>query len=212
MNDYSFREKHNISVSQGRTKKDIDILYKCFPNAFYIVPYLVDSNDFGVDYIVAMKDKTVKYVDAKHREAGVSRYWETRVSNGNTVKVPELTLEIMSVREKGIKGWLLDETKLSDYILFTYDESDSAKSYLFERDPLRETFKRNLNHWIDTYGEKCCTSNGGAYTTTSVYVPVPEVIREYDKTIHESIIIQESTVEVYKPITSSEAQMSIFSA
>lgn len=179
--NHNFNEKVIKSESGERIEKDITILEKAFPNALAVLPYLVDENDKGVDYFVIFPDGQTKYIDVKARERGVSKYWKEtpfRDSNGKALNEPELTLEMWSNKEAKVVGWTFDTKKMTDYILYVFDEEDCPNAYLIPFKKLQETFKANYKDWIAKYGTKECTTDG-KYTTVSCFVPV--------SVIHEAI-------------------------
>lgn len=125
----------------------------------------------GADFISTMRDGREIRIDVKTRRANCSKYWKWG---------PDFTLETWSIMEtKGKEpkiGWTLDETKSSDYILFTFDIKDWAYCYLVPAALLRELFKENREKWWKIY--KHCIQNNSNYDSESIYIPASLIEEE----------------------------------
>lgn len=127
----------------------------------------VEDDRAGVDYIATLRGGATVLIDAKTRTAGCSKYWK---------QGPELALEKWSVMPggkygtlQGKTGWTLCETKNVDYILFTFDPSDSVEVFLYPYQLLRMTFRRMLNQWWGVYKKDTQDSRG--WESQCVFVP-----------------------------------------
>lgn len=123
----------------------------------------------GVDYVVTLQDGAALLVDEKRRRAGCSRHWR----HGGV----ELFLEIWSVkpdaRHRGVVGWPLRADALTDYVLFTFDPSDTDRAYLVPFHLLRLALISHGRKWVKTYGAREQPQPGPNVPMTSMSVPVP---------------------------------------
>ena len=124
----------------------------------------------GIDYVVTLKDGAEVYIDVKTREKGASRYWKNNE--------PELAIECWSVcpaiNSKGRPGWTFSQKSVVDYILYTFDISDSKLNYLFPFQLLRIASQKNYYLWRTTY--KCARQSSYDWDSEAVFVPVSVVI------------------------------------
>lgn len=121
----------------------------------------------GVDYVATLRNGATILIDAKTRTPGAAKYWR----HG-----PELALEMWSVKANGKYwtktpkvGWTLCESKNVDYILFTFDPSDSKDVFLYPYQLLRMTFRRMVNQWFKSY--KTDVQDSGSWESECVFVP-----------------------------------------
>ena len=125
----------------------------------------------GIDYVVTLKDGAEVFVDVKTREKGASRFWKNNV--------PELAIECWSVcpanGNKGKPGWTFSQKSVVDYILYTFDYSDSKLNYIFPFQILRIASQKNYLIWRDTYKRARQSSRG--WESESVFVPADVVIK-----------------------------------
>jgi len=150
MNEYSFQEKLNRSKGVCASN-DMNVLQRMIDGCKEVYPTGTVQDKMGVDYVAVLRGGARLYVDAKNRERGCSKYWNSG---------PELALELWSVRPGGKyntrrsqakTGWTLCETKDVDLILFTFDPTDCATAFLFSYQHLRIAFRRNYKNWNDKY-------------------------------------------------------------
>jgi hypothetical protein len=162
---YNFFEM--LEYSRGvREQTDLDTIAAMIDGCIDVTKTDVEMDRQGVDYIATLRGGATVLVDAKTRTAGCSRWWR----NG-----PELALEKWSVRpengQNGKTGWTLCETKQVDYILFTFDPSDSSEVFLYPFQLLRLTFRRNLSTWYGSKKYKVDVQNSGTWRSECVFMP-----------------------------------------
>lgn len=118
----------------------------------------------GIDYIATLRKFAEVTIDGKARRPGCSKHWK---------QGPELALEKWSVKpangSKGKVGWTLCEAKNVDYILFTFDPSDSDAVFLYPFQLLRMTFRRNYSEWWKHY--KTDIQSSGSWKSECIFVP-----------------------------------------
>jgi len=163
---YSFAEM--LKYSRGvREQSDALTIQAMISGCETVVKTGTADDKAGVDYIATLRGGATVLIDAKTRTAGCSRYWR---------QGPELALEKWSVlpggkysTPQGKTGWTLCETKNVDYILFTFDPSDSVEVFLYPYQLLRMTFRRMLPQWWKTYKKDTQESDG--WESQCVFVP-----------------------------------------
>lgn len=165
----SFRQCFEYSIGQ-RELFDEDVLRNAIPYCMSVYKTNADTDRKGVDYIVTLTDGSQITVDAKTRQKGAKRWWKQ--------EEPELALEKYSVVELKKVGWLFKNSAVHpDYILYTFDKSDSDKFYLVPYVLLRKAAYKRWKHWENQYGvKKQLNSNHGGYTSDAIFVPASVLI------------------------------------
>lgn len=139
-------------------------------------------NRLGVDYVAVLRGGAEVFVDAKARRKLPER---VRWSHG-----PDLQLETWSVVPgtcpdcpRGKPGWTVDESKITDLVLFTFDPEDTKLCYLVGHQHLRMAMRRNYDAWATRWGPPKpqttpCTRCRGAhsYESRCMFVPAAEVL------------------------------------
>jgi hypothetical protein len=170
--DYGFEAK--LATSRERSDFDKWAITSLLPDCETVIEGTEAEDKAGIDYYAILTSGRRVPIDAKSRKAGSRRYWKTE---------PELPMERYSVcptaNTSGKVGWTLDASKLTEYILFTFDPDDSRSAYLLPFQQLRSAFLRWGAAWKATYGKGGDwfyeSSNGGAWTSAAVFVPVSVV-------------------------------------
>lgn len=165
----SFQQCFDYSIGQ-RELFDESVLKNAIPRCVSVRKTDVKTDKQGVDYIVTLKDGSRFTVDAKTRQKGAKRWWKQ--------EEPELALEKYSVVELKKVGWLFkDSTVHPDYILYTFDKTDSDKFYLVPYMLLRKAAFRQWKHWEKQYGvKKQPNESYGGYTSDAIFVPASVLI------------------------------------
>lgn len=164
---YDFDER--LAFSQGRRQQtDMDTIKTMIPGCIDVQIASETLDRQGVDYIATLRRQAEILIDAKTRDAGCSEWWKGQ---------PELALEDWSViPEKGNvgkAGWTLDESKVTDLVLFTFAPEDTAVCYLISFQLLRIAFHRNCCRWREQY--KFDVQDSGAWRSRCIFVPVSVV-------------------------------------
>ena len=169
MDKHSFVEKLEYSMGDSITN-DIRRIKEAIDRCIKVEKTNAEMDKTGVDYIATLKSGVTIKIDAKTREAHSSRYWK----NGE----PELAIETWSVYDTKI-GWTGNSSSPVEYILYTFDPSDTDKYYLIPFQLLRTAARRNYQSWKDKYGEKSqysYGSNGIKWQSKCIFVPASVVI------------------------------------
>lgn len=164
-----YERKHDFwayleaSATPEMVEKDKQLILKLFPNAVRIVKTPIDKgDDHGIDYYVYLGGGIRYTVDVKRRTKGCRKYWK----NG----WPDLQMEIWSNKEKRQIGWTLDDTKQTDIVIFSYDDSDFEKSIWFWFKELVAVFRMNFRIWYKMYFHKKQTQAQGFHSLV-LFVP-----------------------------------------
>jgi hypothetical protein len=76
--------------------------------------------------------------------------------------------------ERAKAGWTVDESKVTDMILYTFDASDCATAFLLPFQSLRMAARRMLKEWRNKFKTDIQTSGG--WQSQAVFVPADEVL------------------------------------
>lgn len=160
---YNFKDK--LAYSQGvRLETDIQTIASMIPGCAKIDVAPLEQDKKGVDYVATLNHGATVLIDAKTREPNCSKYWRTG---------PELALEVWSVRPGGKYpkklGWTLSTTSNVDYIMFTFDNSDSDQVFMYPFQLLRSTFLSNGRQWHGKY--KVGIQDSGVWQSECIFVP-----------------------------------------
>jgi len=166
---YDFSEM--LSFSKGACQlSDLEIIKSILPGCVDVRPASIKMDKAGVDYIATLRRGTEIFIDAKRRAAGCSRYW---INNG-----PELAIETWSIMpggkynmpaDKAKAGWTIDEAKMTDLVLYSWDQSDCDYAFLLPFQPLRIATRRELKTWEQNY--KIDIQDSGSWESRAVFVP-----------------------------------------
>jgi len=165
---YLFDER--LRFSKGRRQvMDTETIRQMIDGCVDVVVAEVEQDREGIDYIATLRGGAKLFIDAKARDSGCSRFW----NNG-----PELALEDWSiVPENGMQGkagWTLDESKLTDLVLFTFDLTDTDVCYLLSFQLLRIAFRRFYWDWKRQY--KNDVQHSDSWRSHCIFVPAEVVM------------------------------------
>lgn len=171
---HDFRQKLEYSLGERQTF-DTNILKTCFAECVEITKTPKEIDKLGVDYIAHLSGGATINIDAKTREKGASKFWH--------FNEPELALEIWSVIPSGTNpgklGWTLSDESQVDYILYTFDKSDTDRFYLLPFQLLRTAFKKNGREWNNKYIRK--KQNSRDWQSEALFIPASVVLAEINK-------------------------------
>ena len=179
MNDHDFASK--LAWSKGRNgSSDMETIKALIAGCTKVDEAPKELDLRGIDYVATLRKGATLNIDVKRREKGVSAHWKALPLLGIIAPEPELTLEYWSVVPmprcpEGKVGWTLDESKLTDYVLYVFDRADSDEAFLLPFQLLRMTFRRHVSTWRAHNKIGVCESNGGTanggWATESIFVP-----------------------------------------
>jgi hypothetical protein len=178
---YSFQER--LQFSKGaRQASDIETIKSLLDGCSEVREAKKDLDLLGVDYIATLRKGAEVYVDAKTRQAGCSRFWRGE---------PEIAIETWSVMPGGKfqttigkTGWTLDEAKITDLVLYTFDYSDCKTAFLLPFQNLRIAARRMVRHWMQRFKVDVQTTqeHGRQWESQVILVPISEVILALETT------------------------------
>ena len=153
----------------SRERFDVSLLESAIPYCKNVTKTDASTDKQGVDYIATLKDGSIVTIDGKTRKAGARKYWRGE---------PELAIEAYSVVEKKIVGWLFKDSAVHpDYVLYTFDRTDSDKYYLVPYILLRKAALKYWKKWAATYGMKNQPNEThGGYTSSALFVPASTLL------------------------------------
>lgn len=166
--EYGFEER--LQMSQGIcTSKDIAvILLANVPGAISVQKAGRTDDRNGTDYWVHHARGEPYSIDVKVRDED----WAYK-PRPNTAD--DLALETWSVVEKEIVGWTRNSSKMTDYVLWFWQ--DSGRWCLIPFSMLCAVFEQSWQDWSAQF--KTCRQftrwNGGGYHSECVFVPRREV-------------------------------------
>lgn len=182
---YDFFDK--LEVSKGRrSPSDMGTIKAILLGCVSVEAASIELDKLGVDYIAILRGGARVLIDVKTRDAGCSKFWKDG---------PEFAIEMWSVMpggkfntpdERKKAGWTLDEAKLTDMILYTWDVTDCAFVYLLSFQTLRMAAQRNIAAWMKTYKTDIQESNRNSvqWQSKAVFVPadvVQDAMREVQR-------------------------------
>jgi len=178
MTKYSFNEE--LDLSKQRQYLDILAIRSMINGCTEVKPTDKEMDEKGADYIAKIGNGSPIYIDAKTRLKGCSKYW--------TNNTPELAIERWSVMPDsdnvGKVGWTLDEAKITEIILYTFDEADCPRSYMLPAIFLRMAAIRNIDNWYKRYKvDRQSSSNHNKWKSEAVFVPVDVVLKAIRNTL-----------------------------
>ena len=172
----NFQRDLSASDATVTGEKLLARLHKQFPMALSIRRAPKENDMIGADYWIELRHGQFRSIDVKVRRED----WSLRGK-------PEIALEIWSNVERQKPGWALDESKLTDYVLFYWLETD--RSYLVDFRQLQVATRANLEKWncAARSGKQKTAHATGYYSSQVVYVSVAELQRA----IAESAVIED---------------------
>jgi hypothetical protein len=147
----------------------------------------IQKDKQGVDLEIVTPDNQSITIDVKQRNSGSSKYWG--------LGMPELPIEFWSCIERKQPGWIIDDTKINDWVLFVFDPSDSNHYFLFHTNELRKVAKYRIHTWRRNYKTYIQHTKGNweDYHSEVAFIPVKELIHCY-KTDFPNALMQEGMV------------------
>ncbi len=163
--------QEKLTYSQTLIDSDLSRIRRYFPKCQMVGKANLEQDKKGADYIATLKGGAKIFIDVKTRVKGASRYWQ--------YGEPELALESYSVVENEKLGWTLNDSAITDYILFTFDPSDTELFYILPFQQLRKAFWRNFKSWKEIYELKKQASDN--WHSSAMFVPASIVVKAVTK-------------------------------
>lgn len=154
---YTFADRLAMSEGAAAGVAVEDILLREIPGAVAVQRASREEDRSGIDWWVERSNGTHLGVDLKARA-------EDWAQHGHD----DLALEVWSVVERRIVGWTLDIGKLTDYVLWHWQ--DTGRWCLLSFPMLARVFTDHLAEWVASY-RVADQSTSGRYHSRCVFVP-----------------------------------------
>jgi len=176
---YGFQER--LKFSQGvRMETDTETIKSMLPGCVSVEKASADLDKRGVDYIATLRGGAEVYIDAKTRQG---KMWSRHFDRND----PEVAIEKWSVcpggkynipEERAKTGWTLDESKITDMILYTWDEA-TDKAYLVPFQTLRTAARLYWCRWERIYKlyRQESHKQGRQWESEAMFIPVSMVLK-----------------------------------
>lgn len=168
---YEFRDRLVMSQGVAATADVTQILLDEIPGSVRVDRARPSEDRNGIDWWVIMS--------GGRRPLGVDLKWRSKDYGQD-----DLALETWSVIERNIPGWTRDQNKHTDYVLWLFDGAP-GRFCLFPFPMLCAVFQRRWAGWWERYKhsqQQTPLSNGHAYHSECVFVPIREIWREIYRT------------------------------
>lgn len=185
---WDFRERLNFSEGVKINDAILQHIVSIIPSAFRVEKSIISDDKNGTDYWILRKNLRPLSIDMKNREfCPIERFGSddacietTSVYTGENNGIWE--------NNKRIKiGWTLDETKETDYIIYTWPSGKMRRYWILPFSFLCTAGKRHWKEWTNFYKEKSAVNNG--YLTLNVYVPRNVIAQAMRKIMYGEINI-----------------------
>ena len=160
MKSHDFDDCLRASDTPELNAKIVAELERQFPHALGVERAPNFDDRLGADYLIRMPYARTLTADVK-----------VRARDYAAIGQPDILLEIWADVDKAKPGWALDETKLTDYVLFYW--RDTGRTALFDAHALRAVFKANLPIWKRQYGSKV-TGTGSRKPFRTEFLCMPD--------------------------------------
>lgn len=156
---FDFHEQRSFSESAQAQDLIRRHLARLFPDALTIRKAAAENDKLGADYWIEFRNGQFRAVDVKVR----SEDWKAKGQ-------PDIALEIWANREKCRPGWTIDDSKITDYVLFVW--LDTGRADLFDFRLLKAVTLANLEKWSGSYQTSYQTtaSARGGYSASCMFI------------------------------------------
>lgn len=168
--EWDFNERLAFSEGIGLSESIEAHILESIPKAYEITRANLIEDKSGVDYWVLRDGLKPLSIDVKHREFCPIERWNSDDACIETTSVylgPDNGEWLDKYRSK--VGWTLDESKQTDYILYTWPYAEKLRFWILPFPFLCMAAQKNWQKWVEFFGEKRAQNNG--YITLAVYPP-----------------------------------------
>jgi hypothetical protein len=140
-------------------------LRRRFPGALSFRRATEANDRLGADVMVEFPHCQHRFIDLK-----------VRSRDYRALDKADIALEIWSNCERKTPGWALDESKVTDWILFAW--MDTGRMLMVDARALRAVTKSNLPRWLRTeqQAEQRTAVGSRSYSSSVVYVRTDELV------------------------------------
>lgn len=166
MKSFDFDEQFAAADAESVRRRVDEFLGKRFPDALSI-RRAGDVNDkMGADFAIEFPHGQFRFVDVKMRRID----FKAR-------RMDDIALEVWSNVERRKPGWALDDSKLTDYYLFVWN--DTGRIVMFDARALRAVTRVHLSRWqaSSKSAKQRTPTKSGSYSSSVVFVSSDELAR-----------------------------------
>lgn len=199
--EYGFDEQLQMSQGICTTKNIAEILLANVPGALSVAAATRNDDRNGTDYWIHHARGKPYSIDIKVRA-------EDYATKPEPFAADDLALESWSVVEQGIVGWSRNPKKMTDYILWYWQ--DSGRWCLVPFVMLCAVMEGKWQEWRNQYKtrQQSTPSNRGGYHSECIFVPRREVWAEIYKRFSGSLISGEYVKTALAPVAKEQSLQS----
>ena len=158
VHDFDFNQQLGMSEGRSNGKDSKNIFYHVFANTIRIEKSELYDDMKGVDYWLSQKAGNRIGVDVKRRKVD---YFALKGED-------DIALETYSDVEKKKIGWTLDKRKMTDYVLWIWE--DTGRYLVLPFPPLCTVFTSHVEEWKKSYKPIKQRSNEGQWYSECMFV------------------------------------------
>jgi hypothetical protein len=162
---FNFAEQLAVSDSPAVAALVDPFLRRRFPGALSLRRAAEANDRAGADIIVEFPHCQFRFIDLK-----------VRTCDYRVLGKADIALEIWSNKERETPGWALDESKVSDWLLFVW--MDTKRTLLLDARAVRAVTKSNLPRWQASYqnAEQRTPVGARGYNSSVIFVGTDELV------------------------------------
>ena len=166
MKTFDFKEQLAVSDSPAVAALVEPFLRLRFPGALGFQRAAEANDRAGADITVAFPQHQFRAIDLK-----------VRTVDYRARDKADVALEVWSNWERRTPGWALDESKVTDWILFVW--MDTGRMLMVDARALRAVTKSNLPRWLRTEQQAAQRTavGAGSYSSSVIFVRTDELVR-----------------------------------
>ena len=164
VNIFDFRQEFASADTERVHARVEKFVRQRFPDVLTIRRAAPANDRAGADINLEFGHGQFRFIDIKVRKVDYRQFGR-----------PDVALEVVSNKERGSPGWALDDSKLTDYILFLWQ--DTGRMLMHDARALRAVTRKHLPRWMkeNQHAEQQTAVRDGHYTSSVVYVSSDEL-------------------------------------
>lgn len=158
---FDFHQQKVMSERPEIKKAVYSALKGYFPELLQIHHAHLENDKRGIDFFLEFPHGKIETLDVKIRKADYALRGD----------VDNVCIELTSNMEAARIGWTFDDSKLTDWVLFYWEESERHSLHHFRQ--LRAVAAVNETDWRKrkkTARQKTQSTQGGSYTSESLFI------------------------------------------
>jgi hypothetical protein len=164
VNTFDFRQEFAAADTEQVHARVEKFVRQRFPDVLSVQRAARANDRAGADINLEFGHGQFRFIDIKVRKVDYRRFGR-----------PDVALEVVSNKERGSPGWALDDSKLTDYTLFIWQ--DTGRVVMFDARALRAVTRSNLPRWskANQHADQRTAVRDGQYTSSVVFVSSDEL-------------------------------------